>query len=435
MKETNSMNRRKFLRNTSLASAFFIVPRFVLGRGFIAPSDKINMGFIGCGKQSAGLAKSFLQTKNMEFVGAADVFQSKTDRFINMVKQFYVAQSQTERNTVTPYQDFRELLQRKDIDAVIIATPDHWHAAAAVRACAAGKDVYCEKPLSLTVAEGRAMVRAARKHDRVFQTGSMQRSWPEFRQAVELVHNGYIGEIKTVKVNIAGPPKGFDLTAENIPDGLDWQFWLGPNTMERPYNKMLAPTIEFESTMWPQWRAYKDFGGGGITDWGAHMFDIAQWGLDMDHSGPVRILFPSVEHAAQEGLVFEYANGVSMVHTNTKEPPSCTFIGTQGEVYVTRGALKTTPDESLKTKVIGEQEKHVYKSTNHYQDFLDAIKKRSMPICDVEIGHRTASVCNIANIAYELKSSLTWDPEREKFEGNKEANKLLERPMKREWKV
>jgi predicted dehydrogenase len=263
----------------------------------------------------------------------------------------------------------------------------------------------------------------------------MQRSWPEFRQAVELVRNGYIGEIKTVKVNIAGPPKGFDLTAENIPEGLDWQFWLGPNTTERPYNKMLAPTIEFESTMWPQWRAYKDFGGGGITDWGAHMFDIAQWGLDMDHSGPVKILYPSVEHAAQAGLVFEYANGVSMIHTNTKEKPSCTFIGTEGEVYVARGELKTTPNESLKSKLIGEQEKHVYKSTNHYQDFLDAIKKRSKPICDVEIGHRTASVCNIGNIAYELKSSLTWDPEREKFIGNKQANKLLDRPMKREWKV
>jgi len=310
--------------------------------------------------------------------------------------------------------------------------PDHWHAAVAVRACNAGKDVYCEKPLSLTVAEGRAMVHAARKHDRVFQTGSMQRSWKEFRQAVELVRNGYIGEVKQIKVNIDGPPKAWDLQGEPIPEGLDWNFWLGPNTIERPYNSIIAPTIALEPSLWPQWRAYKEFGGGGMTDWGAHMFDIAQWGLNMDDSGPVKVIAPA--DGAKVGLIYEYANGVQMIHVNEKGGAYCKFIGTNGEVHVGRGILKTSP-ETLKDKVIGDNEKHVYYSDNHYMDFLNSIRTRKKPICDVEVGHRTASVCNIGNIAYSLGRTLEWSPEREKFRHDSEANALLHRPMKKEWKV
>lgn len=430
-----TISRRSFLRNTTFASAFFIVPRHVLGKGFVAPSDKLNFGFIGCGKQSPHLMRVFLDTGMVEYVAAADVFAAKTERFVNNAKKYYRDKQNTDRDTVKPYTDFREMLQRSDIDAVVIATPDHWHAAAAVRACAAGKDVYCEKPLALTVEEGRAMVDATRKHNRVFQTGSMQRSAAEFRQAVELVRNGYIGEIKQVKVNIAGPPKPFDLQAEAMPDGLNWEMWLGPNTTDRPYNKQLAPDIAFEATFWPQWRAYKDFGGGSMTDWGAHMIDIAQWGLDMDASGPVKIIHPAPGTAVDQGLIFEYANGILLVHENKKESPACTFIGTTGEAYVTRGAIKTKPDERLAKKVIGDNENRVYMSNNHYEDFIDAIKKRSKPICDVETGHRTGTVCNIGNIAYELQRSLTWNAAKETFEGDKQANNMLGRKMKKEWEV
>ncbi|MDE3235716.1 MAG: Gfo/Idh/MocA family oxidoreductase [Bacteroidota bacterium] len=430
-----NISRRDFLKTSSLASAFFIVPRHVLGRGFLAPSDRLNFGFIGCGKQSNFLLNSFLKTNQVEFVAASDVFQQKTERFINSIKKFYQTQNNTNRNTVSVYSDFRQLLQRKDIDAVIIALPDHWHAAAAVRACAAGKDVYCEKPLSLTVAEGRAMVNAARKYDRVFQTGSMQRSWNEFRQAVELVRNGYIGDITEVKINVGGPPKDFDLTGEPIPDGMDWQSWLGPNVVDRPYNKDLAPTIEYEPKIWPKWRDYKDFGGGGMTDWGAHMFDIAQWGLDMDHSGPVKLTYPTGITNARDGLVFEYANGIKMTHQTVPERQSCTFIGTKGQVYVARGVLKTLPDETLKSKLITGTDKRVYYSDNHYKDFIEAIRKRCRPICDVETGHRTATVCNIGNIAYQLQRSLQWNPQKEKFEGDDQANQLLHRAMKKEWMV
>lgn len=434
MKKIKTITRRDFLKNSSLlATGFFIIPRYVLGRGFTAPSDRINLGFIGCGKQSNGLQNYFLKTDQVQFVAAADVYQAKTERFIaNLTKYLSAKNNTTTTNSCKPFHDFRELLQLKEVDAVVIATPDHWHAAAAVRACNAGKDVYCEKPLSLTVAEGRAMVHAARKNNRVFQTGSMQRSWPEFRHAVELVRNGYIGEIKQVKVNIDGPPKEWDLQGEPVPEGLDWNFWLGPNTIERPYNSILAPSISFESTLWPQWRAYKEFGGGGMTDWGAHMFDIAQWGLDMDNSGPVKVTPPA--DGKKEGLIYEYANGIQMIHQNEKGNAFCEFIGTKGIVHVERGTLKTSP-ENLKDHVIAYTEKHVYFSDNHYADFLNAIRTRKNPICDVEVGHRTASVCNIGNIAYNIRRPLEWDPVNEQFKKDKEANSLLHRPMKKEWKV
>ena len=426
------MKRREFLNKTACVAGLFIVPRYVLGRGFTAPSDKINFGFIGCGKQSGGLQNAFLSTNKVQVVAACDPFKAKITRFIAQKEKFYANKTEkTDFKSTEAHADFRELIARKDIDAVVIATPDHWHAAIAVRACAAGKDVYCEKPLALTVHEGRAMVNAAHKYNRVFQTGSMQRSWKEFRQAVELVRNGYIGDIKKVIVTVGGAPKKWDLQPEPLPSDLDWNMWLGPNTIERPYNSILAPDLVKESTMWPLWRNYNEFGGGGMTDWGAHMFDIAQWGLDMDNSGPREII--PINENGKPGLIYKYKNGVEMIHA-TEGNQSCKFIGTKGEVYVQRGKITSTID-GLAERVIGANEKHVYFSDNHYEDFLKAIKTRQKPICDVEIGHRTASVCNIGNIAYQLNRPLHWNPRREKFKHDDEANALLSRPMKTEWSV
>jgi predicted dehydrogenase len=434
------MNRREFLAKAAVASAFFIVPRYVLGRGYTAPSDMLNFGFIGCGKQSGGLHSNFLKTGQVQIVAASDVYGAKLKRFVERTDKFFAEKADKPSYKATKgYADFRELLAQKDIDAVIIATPDHWHAAMAVRACAAGKDVYCEKPLSLTIPEGRAMVKATRDHNRVFQTGSMQRSWKEFRQAVELVRNGYIGEVKKVIVNIGGAPKKWDLEVETKPADLDWNLWLGPNAIERPYNSSLAPDLEKEAKMWPQWRNYEEFGGGGMTDWGAHMFDIAQWGLDMDESGPVSVAPSTYVHKDEfgegtAGLVYTYKNGVEMYHIPQKGKQFCQFIGTKGVVWVARGELKTSPD-TLKTQVIGANEKHVYLSENHYQDFLNAMKSRKPPICDVETGHRTASVCTIGNICYGLNRPLVWNPKKEKFKRDEAANALLTRQMKAEWKV
>jgi predicted dehydrogenase len=432
-----SISRRKFVATGAKAlTAFVIIPRFVMGGKspsgtlYVSPSDMISLGFIGTGKQGRGLTNSFLRTGEVRIAALSEVYKDKIQLTVDSVKNFYSKNPQSGNySEMAIYNDFREVLSRKDIDAVVIATPDHWHAAMAVRAAEAGKDIYCEKPLSLTVREGRAMVDATRKHNRVFQTGSMQRSWPEFRQAVELIRNGYIGEIKNIKVNVGPPPVAYNLPAEPIPDGLDWSKWLGPNEAVA-FNSELAPPTSKD--VFPNWRNYREFGGGMVTDWGAHMFDIVQWALNMDDSGPVEVHAPNGKE--YPFLTYRYASGIIMTHEKWEWSNAIHFIGTKGEIKLARQKIETTPVELAK-KIIGETEQHVYKSENHYKDFLNAIRTRTKPICDVEIGHRTATVCNIGNIAYRLNRSLKWDPVKERFKGNRKANRLLGRKMKNEWGI
>lgn len=431
-----SLTRRDFVGTTAKAfTGLLILPRFVLGgknaKGvlYTPPSDMINLGYIGTGKQGQILSEYFLKTGQIRIVALSEVYQAKAEKAQNKIKAFYEKTPDLGNWSEIPvYNDFRELLARKDVDAAVIALPDHWHAAAAVRAAEAGKDIYCEKPLALTVKEGRAMVNATRKYNRVFQTGSMQRSWNEFRQAAELIRNGYIGQVKNVKVNVGPPPKHYDLPAEPIPDGLDWTKWLGPNAAYN-FNAELAPPITKD--VYPNWRNYREFGGGMVTDWGAHMFDIVQWALDMDSSGPVEVFAP--DGGEHPFLTYRYANGVTMTHEKWEWNNAIHFFGTEGEIKVQRGKLETTP-ASLKDKNIGFHEKHVYFSDNHYIDFLNAMRRRSKPICDVEVGHRTASVCNIGNIAYRLNQSFKWDPVKEQS-NNKAVNELLGRPMLNEWAI
>jgi predicted dehydrogenase len=423
------ISRRKFIGNAAALSAFFIVPRHVLGGvDYIAPSDKTTLGWIGAGRQALTLQKFFLNTGEAQILGVADVYKAKVDNFITTTNKFYAdASQQSNYKGCTGYGNFIELLNRKDIDGVVVAVPDHWHAAVTVRAAAAGKDIYSEKPLSLTVKEGRAMVDAVRKHNRVFQTGSMQRSAPEFRQAVELIRNGYIGQIKNVKVSVQGPPVPYDLAEEALPAGLDWNMWLGPNQYVH-YNHLLNPAIG--DPAWGKWRDYKGLGGGDMTDWGAHMFDIVQWALDMDDSGPVEVTPPDGKE--MPFLTYKYANGVVITHEDFGKPHGIQFNGTEGTIEIQRKKL-VVPDK-LKDKIIGDNDKRVYLSTNHYKDFMDAMRKRSKPIADVETGHRSATVCNIGNIAYEVKEPLKWDPVKEQF-NNARANTMLSREMKKEWAV
>lgn len=436
--KTNAISRRDFVGTTAKAlTAFMIVPRYVLGgKGrngllYTAPSDMISLGLIGTGKQGKILSSYFLKTEQIRFVALSEVYKAKADLAIEQIKATYAKSPQLGAySDIAVYNDFREVLGRKDVDAVVIALPDHWHAAAAVRAAEAGKDIYCEKPMALTVREGRAMVNATRKYNRVFQTGSMQRSWNEFRQAAELIRNGYIGEVKSVKVNVGPPPKPYDLAAEPIPDGLDWSKWLGPNAPVA-FNSELAPPVSKD--VYPNWRNYREFGGGMVTDWGAHMFDIVQWALDMDSSGPVEVIAP--DGGAHPYLTYRYENGITMTHEKWEWNNAILFEGTDGRwLKVQRGKLETNP-ASLKDRVIGETEKHVYHSEDHYKDFLNAMRKRTRPICDVETGHRTASVCNIGNIAYRLQRRLEWDPVNESFKNDHEANALLGRPMTNEWGI
>jgi predicted dehydrogenase len=434
---SNQSTRRDFIKKTATVFAgITIVPRFVLGglkpdgSKYIAPSDIMSLGLIGCGKQGRILSNFFLTTNECRITALSEVYQAKAQLIQEKIKDIYSKNTQLGNFTEIPvYNDFRELLALKNIDAVIIASPDHWHASMAVRAAEAGKDIYCEKPLALTVKEGRAMVDAARKHNRVFQTGSMQRSKDEFRKAVELVRNGYIGELKSIKVNVGPPPIAYNLPEESLPEGLDWKKWLGPNEY-KPFNSELAPPITKD--VYPNWRKYKEFGGGMVTDWGAHMFDIAQWAMDMDNSGPVKVFAPDgKEHPF---LTYQYENGITMTHQEWEWKNAVLFKGTEGEIRVARGKLETS-NPTLKDKIIGENEKHVYKSENHYKDFMNSVRKRSKPICDVEVGHRTSSVCNIGNIAYEVKRPLTWNPKKEMFKNDDEANALLGRKMNSEWGI
>lgn len=435
--EKPEISRRSFVANSAKAlTAFLIIPRFVMGGKradgsfYIPPSDTISLGFIGTGKQGRGLTGSFLRTGAVRVAAISEVYRDKAQLTLDSIKSLY-SKNPTWGNApdIPVYNDYRQLLARPDVDAVVIATPDHWHAAMAVRAAEAGKDIYCEKPLALTVREGRAMVKAARKHKRVFQTGSMQRSSPEFRQAVELVRNGAIGNIKTVQVNVGPPPVPYNLPAEPIPVGLDWDAWLGPNDPV-VFNSELAPPTSKD--VFPNWRNYREFGGGMVTDWGAHMFDIVQWALDMDDSGPVEVIAPN--GSDHPHLTYRYANGVTMTHQKWEWNNAIHFIGTEGSIKLQRSKIETTPI-ALATKDMTNAANHVYRSTNHQMDFLQAMRNRSKPICDVEIGHRTATVCNIGNIAYQLNRTLQWNPEKERFSNDAEANALLGRRLNKKWGI
>ena len=406
------------------AVAFTILPRNVLGgNGFLAPSDRVNLGYIGLGRQSWGLVNAINGPKETLVVAACDVDKLKMQHFVGIANKANEKKVKTDINT---YSDYRALLARKDIDAVVIVTPDHWHAQMAVDAAKAGKDIFCEKPLALTIAEGRAMVNATRKYKRVFQTGSMQRSWPNFRKAVELVRNGYIGKVKEVNVSVGAPPRENDFPVLETPDYIDWDMWIGPS----PYNGY-SPVLAnpMGASEWAMWREYKNFGGGMVTDWGAHMFDIVQWALNMDSGGPVKFVPPS--RPAVTGCYFEYANGVKVTHTNWGENNAVQFIGSEGVLEVSRGFLRTKPENIVNIE-FKPTDQRVYNSANHYQDWIDAIKKRSRPVCDVEIGHRTASLCNAVNIAYELQRPLKWNPAKEQFD-DAVANMLRTRAYRGNW--
>ncbi len=427
------LNRRSFLKRSSLAlGAISIIPSHVLGgNGRIAPNDKIQLGFIGVGKKGYGLGNTFSNISTVQIIAACDVDQQKLLRFQkDMEAKYSEASSQPDYEGIVTHGDFLQLLDNDEIDAVVIATPDHWHAIQSIAAMNAGKDVYCEKPLAHTLEEGRAMVNAARKHGKILQTGSMQRSRGTFRKACELVQNGYLGDIQRVLVNVGDPALVCDLPEEPTPSYLNWENWIGPAQM-RGYNPIICPPITDNS--WAKWRDYKEFGGGILSDWGAHMFDIAQWGLGMDMSGPVEFI-PPTDPGATRGLKMIYENGIEMIHEDFGRGWGVRFIGTEGTLDISRQYLDSKP-EKIALAELSSDDIRLYKSDNHYTDWLNCIKTRELPICDVEIGHRSSSVCNLANIAYDLKRNLTWDPEKEKFAGDREANKLRGKEYRKAWRL
>jgi hypothetical protein len=425
----NRLSRRQFLKTTTLAvaTAPLVLTAPWVAFGQKGPNDRITIGIIGTGTQGRGLMNDFLNQPGTQVVAVCDVDTTRREHNRKKVEEFYTIKADKSFNGCTAYKDFRELIARKDIDAVVIATPDHWHAHIAVEACKAGKDIYCEKPLSLTIRQARAMVQAARKYDRVFQTGSMQRSSKEFRKACELVRNGRLGKIKQVIVDVGGPSRPCDLPEEPMEVGLDWDMWLGPAPM-RGYNSILSPRGVHQH--FPDWRNYREYSGGMMTDWGAHHFDIAQWGLGMDNSGPVEII-PPANPKSGRGVKYIYADGVEMIHGDSG---GVLFVGAEGKILVNRGKFEATPAK-LGEDPLPDNAIRLYNSYSHGKDFLDCMRSRKKPICDVEIGCRSVTVCHLGNIAYWTGKRLRWDPVKEVFIGDDEANKWLERDVRGPWKV
>jgi predicted dehydrogenase len=421
---SRGISRREFLSASAAAAAPLIVPATVFGKsGRVAPADRLGIGHIGVGTMGYGHVKGLLGEKAVQILAICDVDKDRREFNQKAVEKGY--SKDTEYKGCAIYNDYHELLARKDIDAVVIAVPDHWHAAVALDAMKAGKDVYCEKPLTLTIGEAKTLIDAARKLEKVFQTGSQQRSEGPFRQAVEYVRSNRLGKIKQVIVGVGGPSKPCDLPEEEMQPGLDWDRWLGQSP-KRPYNSVLSP--RGVHTHFPAWRNYREYSGGMMTDWGAHHFDIAQWILDMDKSGPVEIV-PPEDPKAQLGVRYVYANGAEIVHGN---PGGVTIKGELGEIFVDRSKITSTPESILKDP-LSDKDVHLPKSPGHKKNWLECIKSRQRPICDVEVGARSVTVCHLGNLAYWNHRKLQWDPQAWRFVKDAEADKWLDRERRDPW--
>jgi predicted dehydrogenase len=389
----------------------------------IGPNDQIVMGAIGVGGQGTSIMRQAMRVPGVKLVAVCDVDSDHCEKAAKVVG-----------DDCARYKDFRELVERKDLDAVTIGTVDHWHALTSIAAMKAGLDVYCEKPLALTVAEGQAMVKAARAHDRVFQTGSMQRSNDRYRLACELVRNGRFGKIHTVEARIGDNPVGGPFEETTPPTALDWDFWQGP-TPEVPYVKERCHAT---------FRWWYEYSGGKLTDWGAHHNDIAQWALGTDETGPVSVTATgqapskkpnSYNCHAHFAVTCTYADGTHLVTTSDGENGN-RFIGERGWLFVSRSRIEAS-DKALLDEPLPQDATRLYASKNHMANFIDGVRTRERPICDVAIGHRSATICHIGAIALRLGIPLQWDPSAEQFVGHhaERGNKMLSREMRSPWKL
>jgi predicted dehydrogenase len=454
--KTQKLTRRHFLQTTAAAAAPFILPSRIWSAE-TKPNDRITIGCIGMGKQAHGLLDGFLKQPGTQVVAVCDVDKTRREEGKRIVEEDYTKKHGKEWGFYKGcdiYNDFRELLARKDIDAVVIATPDHWHALIAIAAANAGKDIYCEKPLTETVHEAQALVAAVKKNKRIFQVGSMQRSSKEFRYACELVRAGKLGKISRVEAGFGGPGKPCDLPEEAAEPGLDWDRWLGPAPM-RPYNSILSPRGVHNH--FPAWRNYWEYGGGMVTDWGAHHLDITQWGLGADDSGPVKIVPPEDWKTAQSGGKLIYADGVEVTHVTEN---GVRFFGSDGELFVTRRKFKLTlggkvvaeskeapkdskekpPEakdvaEKIAKEILGDAKPLLYASDEHKADFLNAIKTRKDPICPVTVGAHSVIACHLLNFAYRYRQKIEWDPKTIAFKNDTGNAKWLTREYRGEWKI
>lgn len=440
-------NRRRFL---AAAAGFpLIVPSSVFGKN--APSNRIQIGVIGAGRIARDHdMPEVWKDARAQIVAVCDVDARRVALGRQLVDQTYAGKTGKPYASTLGYANYRELLANKEIDAVVIATPDHQHALIAADAVRAKKDVYLQKPAALTIAEGRYLADVVAGSSQILQIGSQQRSvapWPQFHRACELVRNGRIGEIRQVEIGLPGDPAGPHAPPMPVPSTLDYDAWLG-STPEVYYTELrVHPQHDFSR---PGWLRCEQFGAGMITGWGSHHVDIAHWGMGTEHTGPVEIWgsaeFPTAGLWNVHGKFrtqARYANGVLMTISGDF-PNGVKFIGSKGWIFVTRSGAVTSSDPAapkntalsasdpaILASVIGPDEVQLYRSAEQHTDWLDAILSRQQPIATAEIGHRSCSTCLLHHIAMKTGRRLRWDPIKERFIGDEAANQLLSRPQRK----
>lgn len=428
---SNQFTRRDFIKTMAVGAAGVAVfPQFLLSckqnkKG--SDEETIRLGFIGLGQQAMYLLNGYLTIPDVTVVAGCDVYGVKRERFLKRVNAYY--ENAEKKVSVETYENYKELLGREDIDAVIIVTPDHWHAFIAIEACKAKKNIYLEKPLTFTIREGQMLRKAVRENGVILAVGSQQRSDANFQHAVKMVQEGKIGKIERVNAYVGAPPTPYDLPEEPLPADLNWPLWLGPSEFVH-FNAQLNPPISLDpeqnEQFWGGWRWYKELGGGFTTDWGAHMFDIAQWGLGMDESGPIEIIPAGYE--GTQFLTYKYANGAVMTEEpfNEQKTKGVKFWGERGWIEVSREHFLAS-DESLLPPKAEKTEGAYETKIPHLENFIHAVKTKSDPVVPVEIGHRSCTVCTLGNIAYDLERPIRWDPDTETFvnDPEAEANRLF----------
>lgn len=417
-------SRRRFMATSGAGLAAAWMPTVIPARAFGA-NDRIRTAHIGVRNQGTNNLKEILKNKNFDVVALCDVDSEV------LAKAAKLVEDTNKKSNIKTVKDFREVLDDKQVDGVVIVTPDHWHAIPTIEACEAGKDVYCEKPLSLFVTEGRAMVEAARKYQRVVQTGTQQRSDKRFRQAVEIIRSGLLGKVHTIRVgipavNFAGPA----VADSTPPANLDYDRWLGPAPL-KPYNEKHVHYL---------FRFFWDYSGGQMTNFGAHHLDIVQWALRMDNSGPLEISGKARYHKdnwyeVPENFEVTYTYpGVKVIAGQDQPPGGCYFECEHGNLYVTRSKIECENNPAvLKAEI--PKEHQVTVSNNHFQNWADSVRSREKPIADVEIGHRSATVCHLGNVAIRAGRKIVWNAEREMIPGDDEANAMLTRPYRSPWEL
>ena len=446
MTKSKNLSRREFIKTAGAGiGAMLAVPQIITTPlyGAEAPSGKINIGCIGTGRMGLGDMREFLGFKQVQVVAVCDVDRKRVNNARQIVDKHYSAQQKNgSYKGCGAYGDYRELLARDDIDAVSIVTPDHWHALPAIAAARAGKDIFLQKPLTLTIPEGRFLSDTVTRYGRVFQVGSQQRSDSRFRFACELARNGRIGKLHTVRVGFGIDPSTGPQPIMPVPENLDYEMWLGPAPRAEYTEKRVHPQNSYYDR--PGWLRISDYCCGMITGWGAHHMDIAQWGIGAETSGPVEIVAPQADFPANgiwdvhgpHRIEYTYANGVKVICTdNEQNKQGVVFEGTKGWVYVRRGYIDANP-KSLLNEKIGPDEINLYISRNHKGNMLECIESRRETVAPVEVGHRSCSACVLGYIAMTLKGRrLKWDVQQERFLNDDDANRMLTRTMRSPWSI